>query len=219
MDGRHVAVVIPAHDEAATVGEVVAGVEPYGVVIVVDDGSSDRTVAVAAAAGAHVLSHSVSRGYDAALSTGCAFAARLGCSHVVTMDADGQHSPVTARRFVDLLSEGHELVLGVRPSSARVSERMFAAYTRKKYGVRDPLCGMKGYSMALYAGLGHFDTYRSVGTELMLYGLRRRVPWVEVPVPIASRRGRSGFGGALRGNWRILRALACGAARDWSLLD
>jgi len=216
MDGPRLAVVIPAHDEAPTIADVVRGVRSFALAVVVDDGSGDGTGPLAARAGAHVVGHATSRGYDAALSTGFAFAARRGCTHVVTMDADGQHAPETARRLAQLLAEGNELVLGVRPAPARLSEHVFSLYTRLMWGVRDPLCGMKGYSMALYASLGHFDAYRSVGTELMLYGLRRRVAWVQAPVSIAPRSGRSGFGGALRGNWHIFRALLLGVARGRS---
>ena len=60
-------------------------------VVVVDDGSSDRTRDLAAAAGAVVLRHPINLGQGAALQTGIEFALRQGADVVVTFDADGQH--------------------------------------------------------------------------------------------------------------------------------
>jgi glycosyltransferase involved in cell wall biosynthesis len=177
---------------------------------VVDDGSSDGTAKIAARAGAAVVSHTTSRGYDAALESGFAAAVRGGFTHAVTFDGDGQHSVDDLPVVAGLLTDGWDVVVGVRPHPARVSESLFSLYTRSRYRVRDPLCGLKGYSLRLYVELGHFDSYRSIGTELLLYALRSGRRVTEVPIAVARREGRSEFGGGLKGNWRILRALILG---------
>jgi glycosyltransferase involved in cell wall biosynthesis len=204
------ALVIPALNEERSLPRVLEGVREYGLAVVVDDGSDDGTARVAAGAGAVVVRHSSPRGYDAALDSGFAAAAAAGCEYVVTFDADGQHPAALVPKFLELLESGNDVVVGIRPTFARVSERVFGAYTRLRYGVRDPLCGMKGYSVRLYTDVGHFDCYRSIGTELLLAALRERRRVAQIPVPIVPREGKSGFGGALRGNWRIARALALG---------
>jgi hypothetical protein len=84
---------IPAHDERLTVGAVVAGARRHGHVVVVDDGSTDDTGAVARAAGAEVLRHVRRLGKAQALRTGIVAARARGASHVITLDADGQHDP------------------------------------------------------------------------------------------------------------------------------
>jgi hypothetical protein len=84
---------IPAHDECLTVGAVVAGARRHGHVVVVDDGSTDDTGAVARAAGAEVLRHARRLGKAQALRTGIVAARARGASHVLTLDADGQHDP------------------------------------------------------------------------------------------------------------------------------
>ena len=207
MEPLRVAVIVPALNEEESIDAVVRSVSAWGTPLVVDDGSSDRTGALAGRAGAQVLRHQMPRGYDAALETGFAEAARLGFRFAITFDADGQHNASALPEFVRLLECGNDVVVGVRPRFARVSERLFALYTRSRYGVRDPLCWLKGYSLRLYAELGHFDSYRSIGTELMLYAARTGRSLAQVRVDIASRHGASGFGGSLRGNWRIARAL------------
>jgi hypothetical protein len=142
------------------------------------------------------------------LQEGFAQAALRGYRFAITFDADGQHDAAALPAVLDLLESGSEVVIGVRPKAARLSEVLFAVYTRSAYGIRDPLCGLKGYSLRLFAELGHFDSYRSIGTELMLFAARRERRIAQLPVQIAPRRGASGFGGWLRGNWRISRSLA-----------
>src|SRR5690606_41701486 len=69
-------------------------------VIVVDDGSSDRTAEVARKAGAEVIVHEVNQGKGVALKTGFTAAASLGADVIVTMDSDGQHNPADIPKLV-----------------------------------------------------------------------------------------------------------------------
>ena len=84
-------VIVPAYNEQALVGQVVAEIRRHGLsVVVVDDGSTDATAARALAAGATVLRHCVNRGQGAALQTGITFAIAQQVDALVTFDADGQ---------------------------------------------------------------------------------------------------------------------------------
>ncbi len=90
-----VTIVIPAYNEGAHLGEVLAELLPHlggrvAEVVVIDDGSTDDTAAAAEAHGVTLLRHPVNRGYGAALKTGIRHAAT---PYVVTMDSDGQHRP------------------------------------------------------------------------------------------------------------------------------
>lgn len=214
MDRPRVAVIVPALNEERSIASVVASVAVHGVPVVVSDGSTDGTAEAAAAAGALVVRHERNHGYDAALNSGFDRAAELGAEFFVTFDADGQHDPRLIPEFIRLLATGHWLVVGVRPRPARISEWLFAAYTRLAYGIHDPLCGMKGYSLSAYRELGHFDSYRSIGTELMLHCLRAGHPVAEVSIPIAPRRGASRLGNPWRGNARIFRSLVLALLRS-----
>lgn len=111
---------------------------------------------------------------------------------------------------MSLLQHSAALAVGIRPARARTVETLFALLTSVLYGIRDPLCGMKGYRMALYRELGHFDSYGSVGTELALYAAKRRYRIAQFKVPIARRLGPSRFGDSLKANWQFLRALIRG---------
>lgn len=90
---RPVTIIIPAHNEEGAIGNVLAALraelpEAVAEIIVVDDGSSDRTGEIAEAAGVRVLRQPSNRGYGAALKAGIRAA---GTDYVLTMDADGQH--------------------------------------------------------------------------------------------------------------------------------
>jgi len=116
MSQRRVVFVVPAYNEAASIGEVVRGAQAVADrVVVVDDGSGDDTADVAREAGAAVARHAENLGQGAAIQTGIELALRLGATHIVTFDADGQHRPADALRMVERLdAEGLDAVLGTR---------------------------------------------------------------------------------------------------------
>jgi len=214
MERSRVGIIIPAYNESATIERVVREILPFGVAIVVDDASSDGTGMLAQNAGALVVRHEANRGYDAALNSGFARAVEEKLDYVVTMDADGQHSGELIGQYLKLLEEGADVVAGVRPQKARVSEKMFALTTRIRYGIHDPLCGMKGYRMSLYRAAGHFDRYGSVGTELMIFAAKKKFRIVEISVPVRKRAGGSPrYGSILKANWKIFRAMVLGMVR------
>ncbi len=97
-------VVVPAYNEARVVAGVVAELKlDAHRIVVVDDGSSDATAAVAAERGAVVLEHPINLGQGAALQTGIEFALARGAEIIVTFDADGQHRTADIVRLIDAL--------------------------------------------------------------------------------------------------------------------
>jgi glycosyltransferase involved in cell wall biosynthesis len=207
------AIVIPAFNEAGSIASAVAAVAPYGTPVVVDDGSEDDTGARAATAGAVVVRHEHNGGYDMALATGFAKADEIGAEVIVSTDADGQLNanaiPMILQRLNDV-----PLVLGIRQNgAARWSEALFNIYARLRFGVSDILCGMKGFRTDIYRPFRAQAVLPSVHTALVLALLRAGTPFALVPVAVRARPGVSRFGGAWRGNIKILRALTY-ALRD-----
>lgn len=211
--GHGVAVIIPALNEAQAIGQVVAGVSLYGIAIVVDDGSTDSTGAQAERAGAIVLRHCSNKGYDAALESGLRRAIDLGFEYAVTIDADGQHPPQLLDAFKEALNCGADLVVGTRERHQRFAEFIFAGVSNFLWGVRDPLCGMKGYRLKMLKRFGSYSSYKSVGTELVIRSARSGFSIINIPIFQKERIGLSRFGNGLPANYRIISALLIGLIR------
>lgn len=116
VNNKRVLIIIPALNEAGSIAEVVGEVrgELPGVdVLVVDDGSSDRTAAVAAAAGARVAKLPYNLGVGGAMRLGYRFARDHDYDVAIQIDADGQHDPRYVPKLVDLLDD-NDLVIGAR---------------------------------------------------------------------------------------------------------
>jgi len=111
-----VCVLIPAYNEARTIGQVVSDVRKIiDAVVVVDDGSGDATAQIAQDSGVIVLKHEVNRGKGAALRTGFQYALDYGCDAVITMDSDGQHAADDLPKFLDAFAErGSGVIIGSR---------------------------------------------------------------------------------------------------------
>lgn len=141
-------IVVPALNEEGAVGDVIRAIMnllPDVTVLVVDDGSTDSTCAVAAAAGAHVVSLPFNLGVGGAMRVGFRYAVEHGYLAVVQVDADGQHDPAGVPALVAGLDHA-DLVLGAR----------FAG--TGDYKVRGP----RKWAMAVLANV----LSRSTGTHL-----------------------------------------------------
>ncbi|MHB9150242.1 MAG: glycosyltransferase family 2 protein [Thermoleophilia bacterium] len=124
-DPGAVLAIVPAHDEAGRVGQVVSALTTQGLpLLVVDDGSSDATGAEAAAAGARVLRLEPNRGKGAALKASFreglgmtveTDASGTGWAAFLTLDGDGQHDPAEVPKFLEIWERtGVDLVVGMR---------------------------------------------------------------------------------------------------------
>jgi hypothetical protein len=197
-----VAVVIPAYNEAESVGDVVREIpkEVCGeqtAVLVVDDGSRDDTSEAAAKEGAIVARHVINRGGGAALRTGYRLMAESGALVVVTLDADGQHLPSEMERLVkpvldDEVDVAHgSRVLGEADPNSRSREfgivffnKLVSFITRTK--VSDCSNGYRAVRTTVLPQLvlrqEQFHT-----SEFLIEAIKRGVPAMEVPVTVAKR--------------------------------
>ena len=210
MVGNQLAIIIPAFNEESTIKSVIKSVSLIGKVIIIDDGSIDNTVTNAAEAGAFVHSHSTNLGYDKALNTGFQIAEKLGYQFDITMDADGQHDPNSLIKMKQILLDGYDLVVASRDQKQRFSEYLFSLYSGMRWSITDPLSGLKGYKISLYNDLGHFDSYNSIGTELLFYALKNKYDVCQIETKVRPRQDFSRFGKSFISNLKVLRAMFFG---------
>jgi glycosyltransferase involved in cell wall biosynthesis len=111
-------IVIPAWNEQATIADVIAEVQrvvPRADLLVVNDGSTDRTSSIARRAGARVLDLPVNLGVGGAMRAGYRFAERYGYQMAVQLDADGQHDPASVPLLLEMLeADEADVVIGAR---------------------------------------------------------------------------------------------------------
>jgi glycosyltransferase involved in cell wall biosynthesis len=195
-----ITVVIPARNEAERLGPLLAkldGQHLLETVLVVDDGSTDDTAAVAKAAGARVLSHPYSMGNGAAIKTGARYAEG---SVIVFMDGDGQHDPADIPRLLAKLDEGYAMAVGARQTNTHASlGRRFAnqLYNRLAswmtgYRIEDLTCGFRAvrarhFRKFLYL-LPNGFSYPTTSTMAFF---RAGFPVAYVPIRAAQRTGKS----------------------------
>jgi glycosyltransferase involved in cell wall biosynthesis len=190
LDG--LSIVMPAHNEEGNVGQAViaarSAAETYAEkveVIVVDDGSDDRTADEARRAGADVLVHPRNRGYGAALRTG--FDATV-MPWIFLLDADNQFDPVQLGDFIPYTGVA-DLIVGYRPDRADDASRVWAGrvWNRLCQALLGELaddidCAFKLISGDLVRSLGFRSTGASISAELFFYARRRGARIVELPV-------------------------------------
>lgn len=208
----HIAVIIPALDEEDAIGLVVREIprDLVGEVLVVDNGSKDRTAEVARAAGARVV-HEPMRGYGAACLAG-AMAAR-DADILVFLDGDRSDDPSEMPAILRPILDGNaDLVIGAR-MPARAEEGALTSYQR--FGNR-LVTGMVRllYRLRL-SDFGPFrairaDVLRGLGMENKTYGwpiemivkaAKKGYRVVNVPVSCRRRIGRSKVAGTLKGSF------------------
>ena len=197
-----VAVVVPAYNEEDNIGQVlpripasVCGLETA--VLVVDDGSRDRTGEIAREYGAAVARHATNLGGGAALRTGYRLMVDSGARIVVTLDADGQHRPEEMDRLVGPVADGTvdlahgSRVLGHAEANTMAREmgiiffnRLVSLITRTK--VSDCSNGYRAVRAAVLPQLvlrqEQFHT-----SEFMIEAIKRGVPATEVAVTVDRR--------------------------------
>jgi glycosyltransferase involved in cell wall biosynthesis len=226
--------VVPAYDEAPTIGAVVRGVRvacPEVTVVVVDDGSTDGTARTAAAAGADRVLRSPRRGGKAAaLQVGFAAALAAGADVVATLDGDGQHDPIDLSRLLavahrvpgalvlgDRLVAGGDPIPGPRLRAIQAADRVL----RWLLGVplRDSQCGLRCYPAALLRRLSLREARFVLETEALVGAARLGHPLVSVPVRSIYPLGRASrfraLGDGARIGWYLTRMVVQELRHRW----
>jgi glycosyltransferase involved in cell wall biosynthesis len=208
--GPEVLVVLPAWNEAASVGTVVRevlAVAPDVTVLVVDDGSTDRTSSLARAAGAEVITNLFNLGVGGAVRVGIRYALAHGFRAMVQLDSDGQHDPRDiAAILAPLEAEGPpQVVIGARFAGKgdvdvrgprRVAMRLLARYLSRmtRTTLSDVTSGFRAHNRALldiFARTYPAD-YLADTVESLVIASREGASISQVPVAMRPRyAGRS----------------------------
>ena len=216
-----VIVIVPALNEQETVAAVIADIRrDLGAdVLVVDDGSSDRTAAVARQAGASVVRHPFNLGVGAALRTGFRYAEARGYSIAMQIDADGQHDPFEAAKLLDAVRSGTDIVVGSRfavgsgtyrvTSGRRISMKLLSTVLSRRVGrpITDTTSGYRAFSrtaIELFA-TQYPSAYLSDTVESLLIAHYNGLAIDEVPVTMHERMGGVPSNNFVRSAYHLVR--------------
>jgi len=183
-------VVIPAYNEARNIRDVVEGAKKYSSnIIVVDDGSKDKTYYNARKTNAIVLRHIVNLGKGAALKTGCDFAVMHKARKIVVLDADGQHDPNETPKFVKLL-EDYDIVFGYRrftndmPFVLKFGNVFINYAINLLYGMRlkDTQCGYRAFTANAYKKIRWKALDYSMESEMIANTGKHKLKYKEIQI-------------------------------------
>lgn len=208
MTRHRVLVVIPAHNEEASLGRTldeVRGAAPDIALLVVDDGSRDGTRRVARERGIPVVRHPVNLGVGGALQTGFRFAVENGYDVAVQVDADGQHDPGYLGALLEPVLAGVcDVSIGSRyvdrteyraPLARRVGMMLFSWVVRLalKQRITDTTSGFRAYNRAVMEVCQHEFPKDFPDAPLLITLVRRGFRLLEVPVRMRERQAGESF--------------------------
>lgn len=228
-------VLVPAFNEAGRIGALLEQVPAlvdgtHLEVVVIDDGSTDETSAIASACGVEILHNETNQGKGAALCRGLKELSGRSVDALVWMDADGQHRPGSIPDIVRPVLRGHvDLCVGSRyltgqqPGSAPFNRRVVRSLVlqtvrwRTGFRVTDPFSGFRCFSRAAYRALTLVGCGYESELESCFSVARAGLTYGEVPIERIYGPGMSKMGyvdGALRGRLRVVRGYARAIGRE-----
>jgi len=182
--------VIPAYNEEKSIADIVKKTKKYiANVIVVDDGSKDKTKEIAEKSGAVVLRHIVNLGKGATLKTGCNYALMKNAKFIVVLDADAQHDPDDIPRFIEKL-EKYDIVFSYRklggrmPFVLRFGNWLISRTVMLLYNVDliDTQSGFRAFSREAYKKIRWNASDYSMESEMISRAGKQRLKYVQIPI-------------------------------------
>jgi len=183
-------VIIPAHNEEKEIKEVIKKTKKYvDNIVVVDDGSTDKTYEAAKNANVVVLRHVVNLGKGAALKTGCEYAIKKGADNLILIDADSQHDPKEIPNFITNLNKV-DIVFGYRKKSKNMPFilRFGNLFIRETINLlfniklNDPLCGYRAFKSRIYKKIRWNASDYSIESEMVTKVGKRNLNYKEIPI-------------------------------------
>ena len=191
----NVVAIIPAYNEEQALPDVISKTLKYvDKVIVVNDGSVDRTAEIALEAGAEVINHSTNLGKGEALKSG--FKAISDDSIIITIDGDGQHNPNEIPDLIrPIIEDGVDLVNGSRylngpeentPAYRRVGQKVLDIATNISAGIKvtDSQSGFRAFSNRSKDYFRFKDTGFGIESEMLVDAAEAGLKIVEVPITV-----------------------------------
>lgn len=229
MENKTVSVVLPCLNEEDGLGSCIEKIKEVflkgninGEIVVVDNGSTDKSVEIASLLGAKILSQPI-RGYGAAYIKGFD---ECTSEYIIMADADDTYDFYKIPQFLKLLDEGYDLVMGNRFKGNMTKGAM--TFSHKFIGnpiitivfrvffhtkLSDVLCGMRGFTKEAYQRMGLKCLGMEFATEMIFAGLQQNLKIAEIPIGYFPRKGETKLR-SFEDAWRYFRFMLL-FSPDW----
>lgn len=194
-------VAIPCFNEGKTIGSVILRAKKYAdEILVIDDGSTDKTAEIARDAGATVMQHGGNKGYGAAIQSCFSYAKEFDYDVLTILDGDGQHDPDQLVSVMEpVLENKADIAIGSRflddtresvPAYRRFGIWMLTRFTNagskeRHHRVIDTQSGFRTYSRKAIEALNPKDTNMGVTSEILMQGRKHNLYFTEVPISVS----------------------------------
>jgi glycosyltransferase involved in cell wall biosynthesis len=216
-------VTISVLNEEQNIGQVLERIPSNIDVIIVDDGSTDKSVEVARRYGARVVQHCVNLGQGVGVITGFRAALMGNYAVIIEMDGDGQHDPQDISKFLDKLKEtGADIVVGSRILGSNYKGAPFFRRTFLPhftwiinritgYHMTDAMCGFRAFRVDSLRRVQHVfaqvDEPQYLAAEMFIRFAREGLTVAEIPIHLEARNFGVSYKGLARYGWGVTRAI------------
>lgn len=182
--------IIPAYNEETNIKKTISETKKYiSNIVVVDDGSKDKTSEEAKKENVILLKHIINLGKGAALKTGCDYALKQSANKIIVLDADAQHEPSQVPNFLNELKDA-DVVLGYRelnkemPSILKFGNWFINKTTKLLYNVNlhDTQCGYRAFTADAYKKIRWKSSNYSMESEMLANMGKRKLRYKEIPI-------------------------------------
>ena len=190
MEANKIWAIIPAYNEEKSIADIIKKTRKHvDNVIVVDDGSKDKTNSLSEKTGAIVLRHLINLGKGATLKTGCDYAVKKGAKFIIALDADAQHNPDDIPRFIEKLKK-YDIVFSYRKTSSKMPivlrfGNWFISNVVKflyKISINDTQCGFRAFSREAYKKIRWNSSNYSMESEMISRAGKQNLKYVQIPI-------------------------------------
>lgn len=211
LNEKRIFCIIPALNEEKTIAEVITGVKPYiEKIIVIDDGSIDKTAELAKNQGAVVLKHLINRGQGAALATGNEYALKNNADIIVHFDADGQFLAEEIEKIIEPIRSGQaEIVFGSRFLGGKTNMPEFKKFiiiplahlVNKIFigrSLSDPQCGFRAMSKEAAKKIKIRQNGMAHNSEIIHEAFKNNLRIKEISITVIYRDFGQRFSGGIK---------------------
>ena len=200
-------IVIPTFNEEKTIEKVIINSKEEDNIVIIDDGSSDKTVEISKKYRVNIVKHKTNLGYEASILSGFEYAKKNDIKYVIFIDADEEIPIENLTKIKNLLFDDFKIATGIRNKKNRYLEVFFSFVSELLWSVKDPMCGLKGYNIENISVMSNKFLHKSFATEILFKLLKANYSIVQFPIKVNTRSSNSKVGNSLYVQFIILRSI------------